>query len=1120
MLRYEMILALSSTFTLMCLGHIGAVSGATISMNGKWEAGREVYAEQPPSTWEETTVPGTPRVGPTAWLRRDFDLSDLDSSHCFILHFDMVNFACKVFVNGTADGEHFGGFTPFDIDITSFVRSGTNTVLVRVTDDQAIQGDYLIGAALIPPSSGTKAYIAPAGSTTGLWGIVGSVELRVFPQVYISDIYVKPSVACRSVSVEVTIRNTSKNDFHGSLSPVVADKGKEVLTFPTTEITASAGGETVVRVESISASKLTMWRPAKPKLYHLNADLYDDFGRVVHADKVRFGYREFGIDGERFRLNGIPIHLAASSLHLGDLSHDPKMVYEASKKSGVNILRLHGQPRDPEWYDLADEMGIMLVDESAIYGSYGNYAIGEPAFWENCRDHIRAWMRRDRNHPSVMIWSMSNEMGWDGKGKICYPEMRKLYDLMRTIDDTRPVLADGDGDAGGVLPITSLHYAEDYPGAMFPESAYWLEKTASFPNYYGNSPLTLRGKPLYIGEFSSDYFGYPNGPDIVGGDRAYLGNREMLALRGEIVRAFIEGYRWSGVAGIAPWTVFETGPIPNPYSEQHLTAYRQIALLLRDVDSRFFAGEVITRRMMALNDTLERRNLRLEWSLSQGDNILLSGNEQITLDPAEHRKLDINLRIPAVSKRTKLTFSAHLTADGKALDSIRKIYWAFPDIQPEKWPDRVEICLYDSPAGETSKCLSQLGLTAHQITAGELSSLEAPGLLIIGAGAADDSLIRRLPELERFVETGGVILSLEHGETMLRPGLERWGSTQAINFVRAPEHPVWRNPWRIGDDELRWWHGDLAVCDSMYLKPSKGAFRVLSDGGHGNKGTSFIEIISGKGRWLVTQLKLVTSFGSEPIASEILKRTLRYALNYAENIPVSPKVGVYADELLFTCLYKRDPSVMPLTGISERDLHGCSTLILGGRSFEGLLAVSHDQACSVIKRFAENGGTVYLKDLSAASERLLTELLPGITWEPVSAGEVVPDRTLFLQNMSTMVEKLVESLVSGVVFDPAPTSQIILGESSYLTDGIGNSDLRWVERGPGVTPSTHVIGTDLLKVPGARELTRPALLQEIRLGKGCIIIDQINWLGTPTEKAARVGATILTNLGIGAVAER
>ena len=190
------------------------------------KVGREINAEQPPVLWEDIIIPGTPRQGPIVWLKRTFELASKDRFCHYNLHFGMANFECKVLINGMSAGDHFGGFTPFNFDITPFVHSGTNILLVRVTDDRAIQGDYRIGAGLVLPASSTKAYIAPAGSTTGLWGIVDSVELRVYPQVHISDIYVKSSVKDEILYAEITIRNTSQN----MSSPPIYRFGK--TTFP------------------------------------------------------------------------------------------------------------------------------------------------------------------------------------------------------------------------------------------------------------------------------------------------------------------------------------------------------------------------------------------------------------------------------------------------------------------------------------------------------------------------------------------------------------------------------------------------------------------------------------------------------------------------------------------------------------------------------------------------------------------------------------------------------------------------------------------------------------------------------------------------------------------------
>ncbi len=1071
------------------------VDAQTISLDGEWEIAREATTNRVPEKWDKIIVPSSPdHPGPTVWYRRTFDVTKSQEPRRYVLRFGAVNFVCRILVNGQQAGEHLGGFVPFEVDITSQLRSGSNQLLVRVMNYQAVQGDFPVGVGLVPVTTGDKAFTAPSGTQGGrVWGICDHVRLKILPTVHVSDVFVKPSVRSKSVSARVTVRNADTRDFKGRLVARIMDGEKEVGRLPAMDVSIPAGKESVFESSPYSAENLTMWWPvtfrpaavgnAKPKLYHMMVTLSDERSHAVHDERVRFGYRELWIDGTRFNLNGVPMILFGTGAHYGEGSLDPKKFYPLVLQTGARIVRLHGVPRMEEWYDVADELGVLVKDESAIFGSHQHFAVGEPVFWKNCEDHLRAWIRRDRNHPSVVIWSLSNEMGLDGLGKITDPEMQKLYRAMRAEDDTRPMEAEADGDISGISPIINIHCWWDYQKPMFPEDNYWLEKTPVKMGYRSFSNQSLRGKPLYIGEFSPDYTDNQDQGAIVAGDRVYDWDHDRrYGVYGEITRGRIEGYRWTGVAGIGPWTVFETGPIPSPYSEQHRLGYRPLAVFLRDVHEHFFGGQTYPLRAMVLNDSADRKDLLVRWELTmEGQAQPVRGEQRFNLDPAEHRRFEINVSVPQVSRRTPSRFTVELRDGDIVADRLDKTVWAFPSTRKESWPTGVKVFLYEPSGTRTAAALEKLGVPFARLTQKELSQIRTPGVLVIGANQPNAKRAQWLRAASQFVDAGGVVVCLEQNRAEWVPGLSYFDQgPHAINFVRSTGHPIWTMDWPIADPDLRWWQGGLAVTSEMMAKPTQGAFRILADGGIANKGTSLLEIPSGRGCWIVSQLGLVTRFNVEPLAGEILRRTLRYAVDRGESNKSLSTVGVYADGDLLTWLTERGASVRELSAISSESLAGCSAVLLHGPVFEPLLAKSPEPIIAALRQFAQNGGVVYLKDLSLASEILLSKLVPGIAWEPGWGHKA-----------------------------------LIMGRGDGMLSGLSGSDLRWCDDGPDTAVyNIEYLGRTAFKIPEAKPLTQPAFVQEVKLGKGRLVIDQIDWLRTRTSKARRVGETLLTNLGM------
>ena len=171
------------------------------------------------------------------------------------------------------------------------------------------------------------------------------------------------------------------------------------------------------------------WSPEDPYLYTLLAELRCN-DEVVDRTSTRFGFREVWLEGPNFILNGLRTNLRGDAWHYqGFVQQTPAYArswFRACRAVGINFIRLHAMPYPAFYLDVADEEGMLIVAESAIYGSGKAMQADHPRFIEACQRHLAALVRRDRNHPSVIIWSMQNEMRWvDGREgyKAAMPEL-------------------------------------------------------------------------------------------------------------------------------------------------------------------------------------------------------------------------------------------------------------------------------------------------------------------------------------------------------------------------------------------------------------------------------------------------------------------------------------------------------------------------------------------------------------------------------------------------------------------------------------------------------------------------------------------------------------------------
>lgn len=470
-----------------------------------------------PKEWEQVKM---------AWLRKTVQVPSGWSDKQVKLHFEAVAGMAEVYVNGKKVGENFDLFLPFDLDVTDAVSPGQQAeVLVGVRSQWLFEDNATVGRRIVP-----------AGSMWGYLvnGIWQDVYLVAVPKVNISNVYVKPLVSQNELALEVTVENNTTKRQTVKLGGAVCEwlnrAGNDINSAPVPawELGEKAISikETAVQVGAQTTAKATIsipvaegtlhyWTPETPNLYalQLTASL-SGTSRVAVIDLKyeRFGWREWTFQGTVQCLNGQPYPLKSDSWHFMGI---PQMTrryayawYTAIKGMNGNAVRLHAQVYPRLYMDMADEMGICILDETANWASDGGPKLDSETFFEHSRDHLRRFVERDRNHASVFGWSISNE----NKPVILYvfkrsdllPRQKEEWavwrDIVRETDPTRPwISSDGEDDGDGVLPVTVGHYGDD--NAM----RKWQQI----------------GKPWGIGETGMCYYGTPQQTSKFNGQRAY-----------------------------------------------------------------------------------------------------------------------------------------------------------------------------------------------------------------------------------------------------------------------------------------------------------------------------------------------------------------------------------------------------------------------------------------------------------------------------------------------------------------------------------------------------------------------------------------------------------------------
>jgi len=473
------------------------------------------------------------------WMQRKIHIPVDWEGQSIQLHFEAVCGHCQVYIDGVKVSEHFDNSLPETYSLDGFVSPGKTHTLwvgVRAPDLFSVK-DESDGLAY---HNGTKKLTYPTGSffnmnTTGIWQ---DVYLLGVPRVRITDVFVQPDLSAAKLKIQVTIENRSGEAAGLSVNGVV--KALQPFSFPDDgirvvphydledapvlelsgeKIIVAADSEMVITLAANVSRKLQQWNFENPKLYAALLTLTQD-GKPTDCKYTRFGWREFKIKNGDFYLNDRKIQIKADSWHFMGI---PQMTrryafawYRAIQDAGGNGVRLHAMPYPTFYLEVADEMGICVLDESAIWASHSQFNYAEPSTWERFSTHVTRLVLRDRNYPSVMGWSVENEVRMEldtpflteeiyglVKEQVC-----KLRDIVRKLDPTRDwISGDGSSDWDGEFPTSMLHY----------------ENIASYPQIKKEA-----NKPVGVGECTIAYFGSPKHAAEFAGDLAYQSAEERM----------------------------------------------------------------------------------------------------------------------------------------------------------------------------------------------------------------------------------------------------------------------------------------------------------------------------------------------------------------------------------------------------------------------------------------------------------------------------------------------------------------------------------------------------------------------------------------------------------------
>jgi hypothetical protein len=479
-------------------------------------------------------------------------------------------------------------------------------------------------------------------------GLYQSVTLRGRPPVWIADARIQTSVRNHLLSVEYEVFNSGRETVRARVGAEVLPNagGAAVLSLPSQEIELPGFVTTPVKFSAPFGRGVALWQPDHPALYNLQTTLLNASGAELARTTTRFGFREVWFEGIHFCLNGIRCNLRGESpaySEKGDMFATREgaiRMVQAFQKANFNVLRFHSMPAPPLVLEVCDELGMLVIDESAIYASWGMLMPENPRWMDFCRDHLARWVRRGRNHPAVVLWSAENEgLNVRALSPAMLAEFRRIIDAS---DGSRPVTFDGDGTAFGASQASNKHYVSTIAD---------LKERGGKASGYGHDLRNdiywaLEEKqevPLGCGEFL-----YPNERPMRGKERD---TAHMMGLQ-------TRGYRLANWYDIRPYNpsfigfLRKEGTRPG-YEEAYeviVKSFAPIAVFDKDYDAlgpypvqpKLKAGEAARRTLFVYNDAFADDAVEVAWRAVAGEREVGGGRSVLKIPLGFHTTLGID----------------------------------------------------------------------------------------------------------------------------------------------------------------------------------------------------------------------------------------------------------------------------------------------------------------------------------------------------------------------------------------------------------------------------------------------------------------------------------------------
>ncbi|MDQ3130872.1 MAG: hypothetical protein M3Q99_08940, partial [Acidobacteriota bacterium] len=662
------------------------------------------------------------------WYKLTINADKIPAGKRVFIEFDGVAMKSKVFLNGAELGNHIGMFSRFAFDLTPQLKAGKNLLAVWVSMEKIPVSTVSLGTAVtvnltaskvLSLSKGMFGPLTPVAENRAydLHGIWQPVRLSIYGAAKLDDVYFIPTLTGAKVEIEAKA-------FGNNQTAIVKARWTDVKT---NKVFAEAKAQKIQLNSSKSTATLEvnnlkpkLWTPADPNLYRLEVTLESSDGKVLDKFAQSVGFRTFEAKGNKLYLNGNPYWLrGANHLPYGKNPWDAELARKLIRQMHDNnqrVTRTHATPWNEAWLDAADEIGLgVSIEGIRPWAFVGKIGATPKDLFEHWLMENADVVKRIRNHPSVLIWTIGNEMLLrDNENPEKWKQLSDVVKQTRELDRTRPTIVSSSYQREPEL------YGKVIEPNKFDDGD--IDAIHSYKGWYADSPFVTDSnferemerskwnRPFIGQEMSTGYPDLDTGlpvytytknqrsPQAWVGVHSYPGSNPAIFLEHHraVTKRWAEQLRFQRADKTAGFILFANEcwfshsfnaekVKPYPVVEAMKYAFAPVGLALETAQRRFYANDSVNTAIFVTNDDEKFRdfqNLSLEITFADQSGKQVSSQKVgnlANLKYYETAKIPVEIKAPnAQTARTKLNLITRLSQGNAEISRTVDYVEVFP----------------------------------------------------------------------------------------------------------------------------------------------------------------------------------------------------------------------------------------------------------------------------------------------------------------------------------------------------------------------------------------------------------------------------------------------------------